>query len=626
MNKKVLIAIISIIILVILIGVLYIFIKDDTISSQKKLFSFNNYNLLKEKTSLLSDQSKVDADIIKKVESGEYTFDKPLVQYNPYQISPLTAIVGFKTDKKVPITVTIKAKNNGKDLVYTTKANDKHYIPIYGLYMDYNNIVELSYNDKKTVINIPVEKSAMNIYFASKVEVNKNQLPDNDNDFIFLSTFRGSYSIAYDQSGEVRWFLTNNIYKELNKLSNGNYLLSNLNIVGNNESPNIVEVDALGKIYSNYSLENNYKYKFVELPNGNILYSSTDGRIIELDRKTGKVVKTYDLNQIINNVDKNQQQLFEEKFTGLTDIEKHDFINSLDYDKKTDSILVGIYPYSTLININKEGEINWMLAKPEYYTDKFKEYLLTPSDVNFVYPLGNYNSKYQDGKLILMDNGWDFSMSSSCSMVNELQSSARDFTIDETSKKITETKKYTKDYFSHRLGDYVVKGNERLVMFAYVFTSFEEKNDKCNMLEEPNYDSKITVLNNEEEVFEMTISNSHNYIDKRPIYDENYEFKQIETKYFDINREYDKFEKVSYKDNFKKAIKYSIPAELLGNTLKIMFQEKNYNIVLLDENGNGYKYKPENNIVNVKQGEGKLLLLIEIDNNKIYNTGYYINL
>jgi len=625
MKKNKIIVIVSLIVLLIGIVLITYFTKEDSMLSPEKLISFDKYNLIKDQTILLSDQSKTDDEIIQKVESGLFTFEKPLVIHNPYQVSPLTAIIGFKTEEKVPIKVKVKARNNGKDLVYTTKENTNHYIPIYGLYMDYDNIIEISYKDKINTINIPVEKIDVNKYFDINTIVNKNNLPSNDNDFIFLSTFRGSYSVAYDQSGEIRWFLTNQIYKELNKLSNGNYLLSNSNLVNTNESPNILEVDALGKIYSNYSLENNYMYKFVELPDGNILYSSTDGKIIELNLKNGKVEKIYDINKIIKNIDENQQKLFEEKFQGLDEIEKHDFINSLYYDEKSDSILIGIYPYSTLININKDGDINWIFAKPEYYSDKFTKYLLTPADENFVYPLGNYNSKYKDGKLTLMDNGWDFSMSSSCNIASQLKSSARDFTIDETTKKITETNKYTKDYSSHRLGDYTVDGNSRYVMFAYIFNSFIDKTDKCTMHSEPNFDSKIIILNNEEEVFEMTISNFYNYLDKRPIHDKNYEFKKIETKYFDIKREHDKYEKVSYKEKFKNAIINNLPFVLLGNKLQALYNEDNYKIILMDEYGNGYKYTPQNNEIKVKQGEGKLLILIEKDN-KIYNTGQYINL
>lgn len=624
MKKNKIIVVITLIVLLISIVIVAYITKEDSILSKEKLFAFENYNLLQDNVSLLSKQSEIDNDIIQKVESGKYTFDNPLVMLNPYEVSPLTAIIGLKTDEKVSITVTIKAKSGGKDLVYKTKKSNIHYIPVYGLYMDYENKIQIAAGDNINTINIPVEGIDLNLYFSSNVVVNKNDLPEGDNDFFFVSTSRGAYAVAYDQKGEIRWFLTNQIHKQLSKLSNGNYLLSNSDIINDNQSTGMIEIDALGKVYNNYGLTDNYLHKYVELPNGNILYSSTDGKIIELNLKNGKVEKIYDINQIIKNIDKNQTNIFKEKFT-LTADDMHDYISSLDYDAKTDSILVGIYHYSTLINLNRNGTINWIFAKPEYYSTKFTKYLLSPTNSDFIYPLGNYNSKYEDGKLTLMDNGWDYSISNSCSMVDQLNSSARDFTIDVDNKKITEVRKYAKDYFSYRFGDYQVKGDERIIMFAYEFTSFVEPPQKCIMHNEPNFDSKIIVLNKEDEVFEMTISNSHNYLDKRSIIDENYDFKKVEAKYFVANKPSDSYEKQNYKDNFNKSVINNLPFVLLGNKLQALYNEDNYKIILMDEYGNGYKYTPQNNEIKVKQGEGKLLILIEKDN-KIYNTGQYINL
>ena len=61
-------------------------------------------------------------------------------------------------------------------------------------------------------------------------------------------------------------------------------------------------MDLLGKIYYEYSLEGGYHHDYYEMKNGNLLISSDDFNnsygtvedyIVELDRKTGKIVKTF---------------------------------------------------------------------------------------------------------------------------------------------------------------------------------------------------------------------------------------------------------------------------------------------------------------------------------------------
>ena len=59
----------------------------------------------------------------------------------------------------------------------------------------------------------------------------------------------------------------------------------------------------LGKIYTEYSLKGGYHHDYYELPSGNLLvasdnFDSGDGTvedyIVEIDRKTGRIVKTFD--------------------------------------------------------------------------------------------------------------------------------------------------------------------------------------------------------------------------------------------------------------------------------------------------------------------------------------------
>ena len=70
-------------------------------------------------------------------------------------------------------------------------------------------------------------------------------------------------------------------------------------------------MDMLGKIYTEYSLEGGYHHDYYEMENGNLIVASdnfangktVEDYVVELDRKTGKIVKTWDISSILNHED-----------------------------------------------------------------------------------------------------------------------------------------------------------------------------------------------------------------------------------------------------------------------------------------------------------------------------------
>ncbi|MDD2504901.1 MAG: aryl-sulfate sulfotransferase [Bacilli bacterium] len=616
MNKK---SVISLIILVLLViaGVIFYITKGNDILKKEKLYNFEEFNLLTNKVNLIADQDNVDEEFFEKIDKGEYTLSDPLIIHNPYNISPLTAIVGFKTSEKVTIKVTIKGKDGGKDLAYNTKEATSHYIPIYGLYLDYVNeiILEASDNTSNT-INIPVEQNdASAIIYFPDVEILNNKLEDTDEDFYFISTPIGNTAAAFDQKGEIRWYLTNQIYKQLTKLSNGHFLLSSSEAM-EDQSLGFLEVDLLGKVYNSYELSKPYFHNFVELPNGNVLYATSDEKIIELNLANGNVEKTYDIYEMLSEIDSNHMKNSKNIFG---------YINSLDYDTKTNSILVGLFYNSTLININKNGKIEWIFANPEYYSSKFTKYLLKPTNPDFKYPKGNFNAKLNNTNLTLINNGWDLTDTWSCEKSIGLKSSAKDYKLNLDNKIITEEWNYGDNYFSFTFGDYYNKDSEKTIMFGREFRAFQEKMNICKLSDEGDFYSTIITLKDNEEVFKMTVSNTYNYVSKMPIYDNDYTLSKVTAKSYTATQLSDPHKEEDYQSKYNESILYTIPLELSGNKLSIMYNEENYKVVLLDEYGKAYIYDAKDNAVTLKKEIGNALILLEHDGN-IYNTGYYINI
>lgn len=108
---------------------------------------FKNYNKIvdNELGELIKLQASRDEKYAELSISGDYTFDNPLVIENPYEINPLSALIIFNTKESKEVTVSI---NDTK--ITTIEAAKKHLIPIYGLYANSTNFVELRLDDNTT--------------------------------------------------------------------------------------------------------------------------------------------------------------------------------------------------------------------------------------------------------------------------------------------------------------------------------------------------------------------------------------------------------------------------------------------------------------------------------------------
>ena len=106
------------------------------------LFDSNANTISDELATIINKQNAASNKINKAIDNKYYTIDDPYVLINPYKLNPLSAIIVFTTDSKTTVTVTI----NG-DLAGITESDNKHVIPVYGLFSMVNNTVELTLED-----------------------------------------------------------------------------------------------------------------------------------------------------------------------------------------------------------------------------------------------------------------------------------------------------------------------------------------------------------------------------------------------------------------------------------------------------------------------------------------------
>lgn len=387
--KKIIMIILAIIIIASIIGLLIL----NNISTAR--------SELKLTLSLRSEQQELE----KEFTSEGYTLDNPNVIVDPYNNSPLTALVIFETAKKEKVKITIEGED---DLTTYTHEFDKekvHYIPVYGLYAGKENTVVIECGNEKKELKIKTEELPDDFILPTSVKKEESKLT---NDLYFFTPSSGGCTCAYDTNGDVRWYLTNTATWKIDRLENGHLLVSTERLVN---SPyyltGLYEMDMLGKIYVEYSLPGGYHHDYYEMPNGNLLVASDDfnsGKgtvedyIVELDRETGKIVKTIDLKDILNMEDGKSENWVE-----------YDWFhnNSVWYDEKTNSITLSGRHQDAVINIDYDTEkLNWIIGDPTNWSEAYQKYFFKPVGDDFEWQWSQHAAMITpEGYVFIFDNG-----------------------------------------------------------------------------------------------------------------------------------------------------------------------------------------------------------------------------
>ena len=286
---------IGITLIIFLLIILTIFVIE--YNKSKKYFTDNmvvNYSL----SSILEEQEKINHEIEKYARSSKYTIDNPKVILNPYKISPLTALIIFKTDDLCSISVNIN-----DEYIFEMEKSRKHIIPIYGMYEDKINMITLKIGDNRLKEIEIITNKASNV---NSLDVNK-AIFDNYNDLYFMTSPVGTSASAYDQNGNLKWYLTERFTMDFEWLDNGHFLVGIPNASVGDRKIGFVEIDYLGKIYNYYVLEHGYEFEFQVLSNGNYMLCGGDkpvfydkAWIYEIDSTTGEMINYIDLYQMHN--------------------------------------------------------------------------------------------------------------------------------------------------------------------------------------------------------------------------------------------------------------------------------------------------------------------------------------
>lgn len=411
--------------------------------------------------SLLSMQKSIDNDIKNYIDDKSYTFDKPLILENPYQFSPLTALIIFQTNSDVSYDIYV---NDNR--LTTIEKSKKHSIPIYGLVSGKTNKVRLVGSD-----NTSKEYEIKTPDYSSVIKIDKKPT-FTDNHYYFLTSTNGYSHFAINTNGEIVWYLSLENSQDIEFLSNGHILVCSGGSSVAESFTGFYEIDFLGKVYKSYSLKNNYHHEVNELSNGNLLVAGerndakvSSSYIYIIDRETGEEIKSLDLYELFNNIDSNYASSL---------IGKDLINNSLDYNEQTNELIISLRGLNSVMSINFETkEINWILGDIKDWSNNFSKYILKSSD-NSRLPKGQHTAFIaKNGNLGLLNNDYDVNNSNHF-LINYKNnySSATYYEINKISKTYKTTWEYIDDdrVFNYALSSFNISDdNHKIINFGWSF-------------------------------------------------------------------------------------------------------------------------------------------------------------
>ena len=516
-NKKIITIVISIIVLIILGSIFY---------SYNNLRGKNGIDLT---ASLVTKQNEIENTI----KTNGYTIDNPKVLLDPYDASPLTALILFETEEEVSPKITIEGKDKLTTIETEFAKNTKHYLPIYGLYADYNNKVDISYtlSDGKKItkqVEIQTDKLPDDFVLPTSLKKDSSKLT---NDLYFFTPSSKGYTCAYDVNGDVRWYLSNNAVWDNTRLKNGHMMVSTERLVN---SPyymtGLYEIDLLGHIYNEYSLKGGYHHDYFELPNGNLLVASDDFNneagtvedyIVELDRTTGNIIKTWDLKDILNMEDGKSENW-----------SSYDWFhnNSVWYDEATNSITLSGRHQDAVINIDyTSGKLNWIIGDPTNWSSEYQKYFFTPVGEDFEWQWSQHAAMITpEGYVFIFDNGNNKSKDSS-KYVDATNSYSRGvmYKIDTDKMTIEQVYEYGKErgssFYSPYISDvdYLSKNHYLIHSGGIVYVDGKNSNQPAGFSSNTTLKSDTVEVLNNKVIFEIVLPTNNYRVEKLSLYTEN---------------------------------------------------------------------------------------------------------
>lgn len=326
------------------------------------------------------------------------------VTLNPSGYNPLSATVDVLLPGRGRIKVIVKGKTDAYGTIehLFTASNNRQIIPVLGLYADYNNQVDLVFTDMngnergRTQVKIKTDPLNLNAFPTFETIIaRKDRMEPGVNLVNYPGESELDTSCPYmiDADGEIRWILTLKQSPQLQRLGaqiglkrikNGNF------ISGDTYESRIVEIDMLGNLVNQWDLKKlgyTFHHEVTEAANGNFLItvSKSNARllngmprlndhIIELDPKSGNLVKEWDLATMLDTA----------RYDKQSDPAGGQYVQSAGNWAHNNSIaergegLMATVRFQGLMSFSREGSLKWIISPHKNWCAPYQKYLLAP--------------------------------------------------------------------------------------------------------------------------------------------------------------------------------------------------------------------------------------------------------
>ncbi|MGL5676000.1 MAG: aryl-sulfate sulfotransferase, partial [Cellulosilyticaceae bacterium] len=517
-------------------------------------------------TNNLLTQEQLDKRIQASFEKADYTEDAPLVIQDPYQMAPLTALVLFESEKPLKVSLEVEGKDADSTLKYDFKTFEtNHSIPVYGLYADTVNKVKLHLTGeagemKTTELTMKTQPLPAEMMVPEMKVKREKEMAEG------MTFVTSTYTAAIDAKGDVRWYLSDKTIgggaTPIRRLENGHLaLMSNRNVAPMYYQTGFYEMDLLGRIYNEYTFQGAH-HEIQELPNGNFIVAAekdsktTEDYIVELDRETGKVVRSWDLGEILG-IEKVADATYQEgnvsdktlTMAGASEVaiqesadytSRHDWFhnNAVDYVEEEDALVISGRQQDIVLKIDGDTkEIRWILSDTsDDFPPHLQEKVLKPVGKDFMYQYGQHAAmQLPNGDIMLYDNGNFRSKEvTEAREANDNFSRGVIYRIDEEAMTVEQVweygKKRGKELFTPYIGDvdYLAE-NHYLINFGGILQDKAGNrynspvalftNDAITGI------AKVVEIKNDKVISELTLTgpkNANTYrVERMPLYAEN---------------------------------------------------------------------------------------------------------
>lgn len=322
-----------------------------------------------------------------------FTFKNMLIIQNPYGMAPLSSMLVFGTDEKCMVEYHVQGRTEERSFTYRTKTSARrHMIPVFGLYAESKNIVDVTlYSEKMeqiehrslVIVTNPLPERLQNVVCPDrKMKSRKHEL------MMVTGGLKG-YTYAFDRDGAVRWYLARlprqyGIYL----YDNGHFMYPERKINSptyiNPHSNVMYEMDFMGRVHEVFHVRGGIHHCLTPRPGtesewgrevlaaASSLHSRMEDAIICYDTARGEILQKWDLGQF-----------FPQKYLKRKDWAH---LNAL-YCCDKDHVLISLRNLHTIAKLDlAANEILWVAAPQDMYegTD-LENKMLLPEGENFHY-------------------------------------------------------------------------------------------------------------------------------------------------------------------------------------------------------------------------------------------------